>query len=253
MTTSAEIKAEAMAWLRYGKRMTAVCTEVRHGYYVMDVLGCNAQASIEVEVKTSKADFKKDFDNKAPKFFMYESADSTQHTAKVPNQIYYAVPENLKEYGLALLEERFPKAGLVVYRPELELLAGKNLELVRSARKLHGKAPARVFLHDVFLRTSSELCGARLALVDLRKKLDKTLNGYNDLVVNVAAAHAGVLDMENPEQDLEQRASEYHHAMEPNVQWHELSVERQEYWRAGTRRLLDSRNDVPEHWHKALS
>lgn len=218
-----------------------------------DVLGAGPTSTVEVEVKVSRADFRKDFDNKKAKFWMYQNAESGNYTNRIPNYLYYFVPEDLAEFGQKVLDEKFPRAGLLVYRPELKLLPGRNLEISRSAKKLHPNPPSRTFLHEVFLRTSSELCGVRSALVELRKRFDAAVKTADQIVTNAAAQHAGVLDIEAPELDLEQRCREYVAAMEPGTKWEDLPPERQEYWRQGVRRLLDCRKDVPDYWCEALS
>lgn len=250
---AADLKAEAMAWLRFGKRMSAVCTELKvyGGSWIPDVIGASPTSVVEIEVKLSRADLRTDFVSKSSKLFRYQKAEETQASNRVPNYFHYMVPAELRDYAVEVVKERLPQAGVLVYRPDFEVLPGRNVEVARAAQRLHPAAPSPTFLHEVFLRTTSELVGARVALVQLRRELDAMLERVENAVVDQARRHAGALDIEDPGADLEARAAELASAV-ASQDWQKLEAGEKETWRTAAQRLLESRRWAPEEWHQAL-
>lgn len=253
LPTAADLKAEALCWLRYGKRLPAVCTEVRvaHGW-LPDVLGCSPDSVVEVEVKISKTDLRRDQNDKKAKFWRYQNLEASghQYTNRIPNYFYYMVPESLRETALEVVKDGFQRAGVLVYRPQ-NLLDGRNLEIVKAAQKLHNQKPTASFLHEVFLRTSSELCGTRVALLKLRREVDQMLDRVDEAVVENAGRQGGILDIEDADADLEQRAQDLYVAMNPHISWEEIPEAQRDTWRQGARRLLESSRSAPKEWHEA--
>ena len=248
------MKAEALAWLRFGKRMQAVCTELKvyGGSWIPDVIGASPTAVVEVEVKISINDLRRDF-GKAAKLFRYQKAEETQATSRVPNYFYYMVPLELRDAAHDVIKENLPQAGLIVWRPDFHVLPGKNLEIVKAAARLHTQPPSQTFLHEVFLRTSSELASARVAMVSLQNEVEQMLQRVDDAVVAQAARHTGVLDVEEPKLDLEGRAAQLAAAVYPGASfWPDVSDLEKQKWRDAAQRLLESQRQAPETWHQAL-
>lgn len=251
LPNSADLKAEGLCWLRFGKRLPAVCTEATVGPGCLaDIIGCSESQVIEVETKISRNDFRNDFINKSAKFWLYQQCGN--RTNRIPNYMFYLVPENLREYGLEVLKEQFASAGLLVYRPDLDLAPGRNLEIARGATRLHGNRPTPQFIHEVFLRTSSELAGSKLALAKLNREIEQMLDRVEAGVVDAAVRAAGALDVENPDKDLESRAAELANCCD-DVLWSELDWDRKQYWLKSARKLLDSWRYIQEEWHEANS
>jgi hypothetical protein len=231
--------------------MVAVCTEATIGPgYLADVVGCNDSQVVEVEVKISRSDFRNDFINKAAKFWMYQECGTKTH--RIPNYMFYLVPENLREYGLQVLKEQFPAAGLLVYRPDLNIGPGNNIEIARGSTKLHTNRPTPQFIHEVFMRTSSELAGSKLALAKLNREVEQMLERVEAGVVDAALRATGALDFENTEKDLEGRAAELANCCD-DVLWSDLDWDDKQYWLKAARKLLGSWRYVQEEWHEASS
>jgi hypothetical protein len=154
------LKTEALAWLRFHKRMDYVCTE--GGYWSADVLGACDQFVIEVEVKTSRADLLAEFRNKTTKHAYYQN-----HTNWSPNYFYFLVPVDLGPEAVEIIKEKMPKAGVLVYQyPRMR--HGERLKCLRKPTKLHSKKPIAKFTEAVRRREASELCGLHIAMDELR-------------------------------------------------------------------------------------
>ena len=108
--TSADLKTEALCWLRFGKKLSYICTEV--GKWNADAFGCNEAYSVEIEVKISKADLRHEFKSKAAKHYSYRNGH-----ALAPNYFYFYVPSELVDEARTLVEANFPEAGLAAYIP----------------------------------------------------------------------------------------------------------------------------------------
>ncbi len=161
------LHVEAMAWLRFGKRMSFVCSEV--GPFNADVMGADDKQLIEVEVKKSRADFRKDFD-KVRKHSYYKNPPPGR-ALWVPNRFYYIVHSKLKDAGLEILAEHESPAGLlVVNRPisGVYIGAGRRVTVWKQAKQIHDRVPSPGIIKDIGRRMSSELTTLRLRLEDLR-------------------------------------------------------------------------------------
>lgn len=177
------LKTEAMCWLRFGKKLDFVATEA--GRWQADVLGCNDNYSVEVEVKTSKADLKREFVNKSTKHFLYAAAGDGKGGPSVPNYFYFFVPSEMEADALKEIEEHAPKAGLAVYEePQRATLDGKKTRIVRKAQKLHDQKPSERFKRTLLLRMGSELCGRYVAFRDLQKRVMESLTWIDNSVIN---------------------------------------------------------------------
>jgi hypothetical protein len=140
------LHTEALAWLRYGKRMPIVCTEA--GKWNADVLGMNSKMCIEVEVKHSISDLRADFRNKAHKHYLYQQANPKHATGyekgwhtNIPNFFYFLTPAELKDKALEIIADKAPYAGSDRQEPA-------SLEPVRCGQGQHeggdpGEAPAQ--------------------------------------------------------------------------------------------------------------
>jgi hypothetical protein len=153
------LKTEALCWLRFGKKMPYVCTE--GGYWNGDVLGVADKFSVEVEVKVSKADLKREFTTKTSKHYLYANAGDAP-TRQVPNYFYFYVPPELEADALEIVEKEAPKAGVAVYQPNGYVLDGKRTRVARRPQKLHDREPTDAFKKVVLKRMGSELCGQYL-------------------------------------------------------------------------------------------
>jgi hypothetical protein len=251
--TAEELKAEALAWLRYTKRCQVVCTEVgiANGNYLADVVGASTTAVYEVEVKISRSDFKNDKLSKSEKFHRYAHA-KPGFTHRVPNYFYYFIPEGIKEYVTNLMAEEdatFEEAGLIVYRPDYNYRPGANLESIKPARKLHSEKPSRRYLYEILMRTSSELCGTKVALARLQNELSTMVARVDAQVIQSARRVGGTLDIEDPTADIDYRARQLAEAVD-SIPWAVADEATKQKWISAARRLMAS--EESEYWQEAF-
>jgi hypothetical protein len=155
---SSILKTEALCWLRFGKKLPYICTE--GGYWSSDVLGVNKEFSVEVEVKISVADLKREFVTKTAKHHLFANAASAARPPRgTPNYFYFYVPKEMEQAALEIVKEKAPKAGLAVYEPHGWLMDGKKTSVVHRPTKLHDDKPTPHFIDVVVRRMGSELCG----------------------------------------------------------------------------------------------
>lgn len=152
------LQTEALCWLRFTKKLSWVATEV--GPWSADAFGVGPMSSIEIEVKVSIADFRRDFSHKKVKHFAYQKGTSK---ARVPNYFYFMVPEGIKDKALLALEELGdPRYGLL-FLPDnmvgVNGIHGKKLEVARKAQKLHTEKPTQRTFDWMLLRMGSQICG----------------------------------------------------------------------------------------------
>jgi hypothetical protein len=180
---SAILKTEALCWLRFGKKMPYICTE--GGYWNSDVLGVCDKFSVEIEVKVSIADLKREFVTKTAKHYLFANASDAVGPSKgTPNYFYFYVPPEIKDAALEIVKEKAPKAGLAVYgdgwgRP------GDKTTVAHRPTKLHEAAPSAQFIKTVLNRMGSELCGR---YVVQQRFLD-------DMLATMKAVDKGIVDV----------------------------------------------------------
>ena len=237
---SDRLKVEAMCWLRYGKRIPIVCTEV--GRWNCDLLGLCDTMSIEVEVKTSKADLQREFSRKTTKHWVYTNATDTDRFT--PNYLYFFVPEALGKEASDILAEKAPKAGVAAFT-ETNNLAGNNVAILRKATKLRDGPPSPQLLRAALARMSSELCGSKQIILQLKSRI---IADFDDMVhgaVMVAAGAVGSLDCEEKEIDLDLRAAQLAMCVEGKI-WSEITD--QERWRTAARKWLEVQAFKNKEW-----
>lgn len=189
---SSALKLEALHWLRYGKSMPIVCTEAGMSHGLADVIGLNTENCIEVEVKISKADLKREWKSKASKHLIYASPNRYH---KAPNYFYFLVPEAIADYACQEAEANNKAYGVLV--PKENKKFGDNLKSVRKATKLHDKEPSPAMVGVAIRRMSSELVGLHKANQDIRGQIVDKLTQFADGTVHQALLAAGPLTLEN--------------------------------------------------------
>lgn len=226
------LRTEAICWLRFGKRMPIVCTEV--GAWHADVLGISPTEVVEIEIKTSRSDLRADF-KKTSKHSAYSNPEGISHLS-IPNYFYYFVPEALGEYAVEYLGERFPKAG-VAQLEDLGNRDGKNARVLKRAQKIHGDRPSRQTIETAIQRMSSELCGRHIAFDEMKDRVASALDGLGLGAAIFARDAAGRLDIEDKDSDLRQRALELAAAVD-GLEFQTLSKEQQARWLEAAQRLV---------------
>lgn len=157
--TTDKIKTALMEYFRYKNGMELVCSE---GINNADINALNNDILIEVEIKISKEDFKKEFKCTSKSFFLDCKERKHKNYAEsekcvryiVPNKFYFCVPENLCDWAMEYLKDKNPKYGLMLYKPTSFV---HKIVVKKSARKLHTKTPTNRAISLVAKRTASEL------------------------------------------------------------------------------------------------
>ena len=153
---SAYIKTVLMSWLRFNKQVAVLASEV--GKYNSDVLYSTNNQLFEIEVKCSLADFREDF--KKSKHLEYKTITNQW----APNFFVFAVPANLVEKTLPLLENT-PYGLLAINTPfnESNVLVpwDKRVKLVKRPKSIHGRKVNSIVKQVIVRRLTSELCGLR--------------------------------------------------------------------------------------------
>lgn len=173
MAKSSVLKAHALCWLRFNRKMPMVATEV--GDWNADVLGVGDEFSVEVEVKVSKGDLMRELTSKAAKHFLYAAGAGGRH---VPNYFYFFVPEPLAESAVQLVNEKAPKFGVVAWSEPNAPSTRFSIQSCRVAKKastLHDKTPSAGLKRAILLRMGSELCGQHLYEIAWRDAVSEAL------------------------------------------------------------------------------
>jgi hypothetical protein len=235
--TSLQLKAHALAWLRYGKRMPLVCTEV--GRWNADVMGFSASMAVEVETKTTMADLRREFQTKVAKQYLYSHA---QPTSEVPNTFYFMVPAAIEEAAIAYVTEHAPKMGVAVLAEGASRWDRDAVKVAKRASKLKDTPPSQVMVQMAISRASSELAGLYFFNAEATRKLvDSVETGIAD-VVRLAARASGTLDYETPVDDLDLRAKELAFCVEgvDDLKWSKLDKAGKMKWIEASIKLLES-------------
>lgn len=236
--SSLQLKAHALAWLRYGKRLPIVCTEV--GRWNADVLGLSALQTVEVEVKTSMADLRREFKSKIAKHYLYAHA---KDTSQVPNHFYFMVPSTIAEAAAKEVSEAAPAAGVASLNVDTTGRYDRDaVTVVKKAKKLREGPTPHIMLDMAMMRSSSELAGLYLYNVEFLRRLESRIEIDGSDVVRLAARAAGTLDCESPEDDLDLRAQELAQAVDglDKLQFLALDKAEKKKWFDASVRLLEA-------------
>jgi hypothetical protein len=172
------LKSGALCWLRFGKQLPYVATEV--GAYSADVAGADLKSLIEIEVKTSEADLRRDFEKKKLKHRAYAGEEEGYANGRewIPNRFFFLVPARLEAYALQYLGEKNPAYGLMVMvDSQRTRRLADDIRMIRRAAYLH-----RNPVHDAALRTflkrmGSDLCHHHL----IQSEIDGIAERVTDL------------------------------------------------------------------------
>lgn len=223
------LHAEALAWLRFAKRMPIVCTE--GGGFNADVLGVDALKVIEVEVKVSASDMRAEFKNKQLKHEMFRwSLEKKQRTSSfVPNFWWMIVDKSLEQKALSLLAEEAPYGGVLVReRPSMnQYAAGRwNLRVARQPKRLHPEHPRPMLVRSAIMRMANEVVGWNLT--SGLKFEGVTPGEVSRVITQRMEGVEGVLDVEDADPSLERRGLELAWVM--GKDWSKLGSQARMKW-----------------------
>lgn len=184
-----------MAWLRFVKKMDLICTE--GGPWNSDVIGCTETMSIEVETKISRADFLAEFRKKKNKHAYYGTGERW-----CPNFFYFLVPEELGSSTVSTVTEKMPRAGVLIYKPDMwlghhkpQLLIGRRLVVLKSAQRLRKHKPTEKFKRQLMLRMGSELASLYAFANSLREISE--VEAVKTAIVDTLVSTQGLAEWEN--------------------------------------------------------
>lgn len=247
---SSALKSVGLAWLRYGKRMPLVCTEV--GRWSADILGLSASHVIEIETKISISDLRRDFTSKIAKHHLY--ANAQESSVNVPNFFYFLVPHALADQAVKIVEEQGCKAGVLSCTAhDPSPFAWKQVGVIKRAPKLRAAAPRHDLVETVMMRCSSELCGLHIWNNTFSKKVVDFMETGKEDVLRMVARSAGTLDIEEPTNDLELRARELAFCVDglDSAGFHALPEDGKKKWMEASLRLLDAQYVNARGWTKS--
>ena len=145
-----------LSYFRFKRQFPYVLTEF--GRWNADVFACNDQKAIEVEVKISIADLKREAVYKKNKHLWYKK-ETDSPSLYTPNEFYVAVPQELKEKAEPIIKDLNPNYGLICIN------AGEEGEhsgpyqdkvfIMSRAKPLHDRAPKPKIFLDAAKRMSS--------------------------------------------------------------------------------------------------
>lgn len=188
MKLSDIIKLELMKYFRFERHFTMVCTECVQN---SDVSALSNNCLVEVEVKISKSDFRREFQRTTEKSFnywkeqkhhFYLNPEEAWHGFTIPNKFYFCVPAELAAWALDYLKDKNPKYGLLSYDTE-RFTGNTHIVTIKSAKNMHTKTPESKVFHQVAMRMANELITSK----------DK----HNKDKQELEALKAGVLVAEN--------------------------------------------------------
>lgn len=194
--TSEDLKSLGMAWLRFERQLSLVCTEdpARNS----DVLGTDpsmqCRKMIEIETKISLADLCKEKDKESNSSMVikskherlakahakekvqykntYSSSDkcmvhgvewSDVDHSNLPTQFYFLVPADIAPKAELIVAELFPHAGLMIGRPSVKgTYQVGYIEVIKKAPVLHRLLISKGIKGQIAHRMASEICKLRL-------------------------------------------------------------------------------------------
>lgn len=170
------IKLELLKYFRFERQYNLICTE---GINQADVNAYNGKSLVEVEIKISKNDFKKEFQTKFNfdnrwKFYKHKRYSEPENNIIrgyiVPNKFYLCVPAELVEWAKEYLEDKNEKYGLLSY--DLARYTGKtHIINIKPAHSLHNKEQDKIKIAlSISRRTVNELITINEKFIKIKKE-----------------------------------------------------------------------------------
>lgn len=177
-------KAVLFSYYRFGSPVRYIASEC--GQFNSDMLLINKELLIEVEIKTSFADFKNDFkkdkhlifnrslkenyikmglDKKQHLFKPYKKRYGRDHKlvrlfktdmAFIPNKFYFAVPTKLVSKCSEFLKSNYPQYGLIEIKEDI-IHWEKRAKVINKSKLLHSRKAHSITKKYIVSRMSSEL------------------------------------------------------------------------------------------------
>lgn len=183
MRKSDTIKLELLKMFRFDRGFELCCTECIH---YSDITAIKENCLVEVEVKISKSDFRREFQTTTQKSFnhwkeqkheFYAEPSKAWSSYHIPNKFYFCVPVELAEWAKDYLKDKNAKYGLLAYDPELITTKSAKIRTIKSARNLHENAPKQAAFHQAAIRTTNELITLKQKYNEALKELETVKKG----------------------------------------------------------------------------
>lgn len=183
MKKSDIIKLELLKMFRFDKGFEICCTECIHN---SDVTAIKEKCLVEVEVKISKSDFRREFQTTTQKSFNYWKEKKHEFYAEpskawnsyhIPNKFYFCVPIELAEWAKEYLKGKNQKYGLLAYDPEYITTRQAQIRTIKGAKNLHTEPPKAAAYHQAAMRTTNELIALKQKFQQQQKELEALKQG----------------------------------------------------------------------------
>lgn len=177
MRKSDILKLELMKYFRFEKGMVFVCSECIHN---SDISAINDKCLVEVEVKISKSDFRREFENisskngsfwKGRKHHFYKHPDEAWAAYTIPNKFYFCVPEEMEVWAMEYLKDKNPKYGLLVYDANISGKTSK-IRLSKGARQLQKEPPSQDVWRQIGVRVTNEMITIKEKFNQLKQEVE---------------------------------------------------------------------------------
>lgn len=172
--TSDFMKTKLLEYFRFKRRFPFCCTE---GIRQADVNACSEDKLIEVEVKISKSDLKREFsknsgyektskhDDYLNQVLVKETINDGMMCSNIsysisPNLFYLAIPDDLIKAAEDEIERVNPKYGIIIVYSGGGLF-GDNIRIYRQAKPLHKNKPDNKTIKAICQRCTNELITLR--------------------------------------------------------------------------------------------
>lgn len=161
------IKLQLMKYFRFDRNFIFVCSECINK---SDISALNDSYLVEVEIKTSKIDFLREFSgkskNKTRKHIALNSGEKPHKNYIIPNYYYFCVTPELKDFVQEYLQEQgLNKYGILVCNNKRIYGQRSHIYSVKTAKKIHNNPPSKTVYTKVSKRVQSEL-------ISLKERLD---------------------------------------------------------------------------------
>lgn len=140
---SKEVTAMLLSWLRYEKHMNLLATEVQVNASAADILAYHDGKFVEIEVKVSASDMRRDFTKVGHKTVVNRKRvsvakhdhlqDSASSAKYKPNYFYFAVPDTLVDKALEVMSsEKSNGYGLLAVNSRGDVVTVKRATNLRK-------------------------------------------------------------------------------------------------------------------------
>jgi hypothetical protein len=152
---SLDLKTACLCYLRFARRMPYIATEFSVGWNYADVFAADKDMSLEIEVKVSIRDFRRDF---------FKHKHEVPDARRSPNKFYFAIPVQMKEAVVKEMAGKNGAYGIMTYDDQaFGARMWEGLVIEKRAGWLHREPPKPELLERILLRMGSEIAGYSMA------------------------------------------------------------------------------------------